>query len=207
MVRRLYTADLHVDHANIIKLSKRPFLDVEEMKNTIITNWNSVVNDGDIVYVLGDICFSVDTFTELVEVLNGQIHIIRGNHDEEAIKRAVNGYKINGVVYHRDILRIKDGKHTVVLSHYPIFEWDRWFSGSFHLHGHVHGNKIGELSNKSRSFRPRAFDVGVDVWDFKPVTLDKILKRQEELTCSECMHYDVCKYSDKINRQQCTYLK
>jgi len=199
--RRLYTADLHADHERIIKLSKRPFLTLEEMKETIIKNWNSVVTNSDIVYVLGDICFRVETFIELVEVLNGQIHIIRGNHDEEAIKRAVNGYKIKGVVYHRDILRIKDGEHTVILSHYPIFEWDRWFRGSIHLHGHTHKN-IG------RSFRPRAFDVGVDVWDYKPITLEQIMNSTSQITCFDCMHKDFCKYRDQgIERQNCNYLK
>ena len=200
MTRKFYTADLHYDHLNVIRLSKRPFSNINEMKETIITNWNNTVTDTDIVYVLGDICFSVNTFIELMEVLNGQIHIIRGNHDEEAIKKAVNGYKITGVVYHRDILRIKDGDHTVILSHYPIYEWDRWFRGSIHLHGHTHGN-IG------RGFKKRAFDVGGDVWNFTPVTLEQILARDKVLTCFDCMHKDVCRFMETLDRQQCNYLK
>jgi len=200
MARKLYTADLHIDHKNIIRLSNRPFHSIDEMKATIIKNWNEEVGDNDIVYILGDICFSVNEFVDLVEVLNGQIHIIKGNHDEEAIKRAMNGHIISNMVYHRDILLINDDGRDVVLSHYPIFEWAKWFVGAIHLHGHTH-------SNIGRSFRPRAFDVGVDVWNFKPVTLDKILKSQEILTCHDCMHKEVCKYRDKIERQQCTYLK
>ena len=93
-------------------------------------------------------------------------------------------------------MTIKDGEYDVVLSHYPMYEWPKWHKGAIHLHGHTHQN-IG------RSFRPRAFDVGVDGWDYKPVSLNKILKSQEIVTCEECMHYKVCKYCDKFNRQQC----
>jgi len=201
MTRKFYTADLHYDHLNVIRLSKRPFTDLKEMQETIITNWNKEVNNGDDVYVLGDICFDVKIFIELMEVLNGQIHIIRGNHDENAIKHAVNGYNLKGVIYHRDILKIKDGEHTLILSHYPIFEWDQWFRNSIHMHGHCHQN-IG------RSFRPRAYDVGVDACDFKPVTLNKVLARDSILTCFDCMHKDVCKYRDQgVDRQHCKYLK
>jgi len=198
--RRFYTSDLHVDHTNIIKLNKRPFINIDEMKETIITNWNKTVTNSDIVYLLGDTCLKVQNFIELVKVLNGQLHIIRGNHDDEVIKKAINGYKIKNVVYHRDILRVKDGSHTVILSHYPIYEWDRWFRGSIHLYGHVHGN-IG------RSFRPRAYDVGVNIWNYRPVTLDEIIKSKDSLTCFDCMHKDVCKYREQgIDRKNCTCL-
>ena len=104
MARKLYTADLHTDHSTIIRLSKRPFVNVHEMKETIITNWNNEVNDGDIVYVLGDTCFSVNELIELLENLKGQIHIIKGNHDDDAVKKAMNGYTIRNIVYHRDVV-------------------------------------------------------------------------------------------------------
>ncbi len=81
MIKKFYTADLHIDHSRIIELSKRPFSDVNEMKDTIIKNWNETVGNGDIVYILGDTCFSVHNFIDLMEELSGQIHIIKGNHD------------------------------------------------------------------------------------------------------------------------------
>lgn len=51
---KYYISDLHFDHTNVIKFDNRPFKDVEEMNNTLINNWNSVVKKSDIVYVLGD---------------------------------------------------------------------------------------------------------------------------------------------------------
>ena len=41
--------------------------------------------------------------------------------------------------------------------------------GWVNLHGHSHGRLKPQ---------PRQFDVGVDVWDFRPVTLDQILRRR-----------------------------
>ena len=35
-----YTSDLHLGHANVIRFDKRPFADVEEMDQYIITRWN-----------------------------------------------------------------------------------------------------------------------------------------------------------------------
>lgn len=42
-----YTADLHLGHANIMKLSGRPFESVEEMNEALVNNWNAVVSKND----------------------------------------------------------------------------------------------------------------------------------------------------------------
>ncbi|HCW54568.1 MAG TPA: hypothetical protein DG753_12725 [Clostridium sp.] len=52
-----YTSDLHLCHINLLKQSNRPFLDIENMNETIKDNWNKKINDNDIVYILGDIGF------------------------------------------------------------------------------------------------------------------------------------------------------
>lgn len=49
-----YISDLHLGHANVLKFDQRPFLTLDEMHETIINNWNSVVDKTDDVYILGD---------------------------------------------------------------------------------------------------------------------------------------------------------
>ena len=48
-----YTADLHLGHANIIKLCDRPFETVEQMDEVLIENWNAKVHRDDVVYIVG----------------------------------------------------------------------------------------------------------------------------------------------------------
>ena len=52
-----YTSDLHLGHANIIKLCNRPFSNTEEMDETLVSNWNARVHRDDHVYIIGDLAF------------------------------------------------------------------------------------------------------------------------------------------------------
>ena len=56
---KFYIADTHFDHANMLKFEPeaRPFLNVDDMNEAIIENWNAKVKPGDEVYILGDFCF------------------------------------------------------------------------------------------------------------------------------------------------------
>ncbi len=54
----------------------------------------------------------------------------------------------------------------LVLCHYPFRTWHRSAKGAIDIHGHSHG-KLKEL--------PRQYDVGVDVFDYRPVSLAEIL--------------------------------
>ena len=70
-MERWVISDTHFDHQRIIEYTNRPFSSVDEMNAVIIKNWNSVINQDDIVYVLGDFCFGNKTrLKEIVSVLN-----------------------------------------------------------------------------------------------------------------------------------------
>jgi calcineurin-like phosphoesterase family protein len=55
---------------------------------------------------------------------------------------------------------------SLVLCHYPFRSWRGMGKGWVNLHGHSHGRLKPQ---------PWQFDVGVDVWGFRPVTLGEIL--------------------------------
>ena len=77
-----FTSDLHLGHAEIVGMSKRPFSSVEEMDEALIENWNSRVHKNDDVYILGDLIYkSARPPEEYLSRLRGKKHLIFGNHD------------------------------------------------------------------------------------------------------------------------------
>lgn len=159
-----FTADTHFGHTNIIKYCKRPFDSVEEHDEVLIKNWNSRVGKGDDVYHLGDFAFgSQKRVKEIVSRLNGRIFLLRGNHD-----KPINGDVVNSFVWVKDYHEMKtDEFRKVCLFHYPMRTWRSKHYGSVHLHGHCHGN-LNHYGEKN------IFDVGVDCWDYAPVSVEEI---------------------------------
>ena len=82
MAKKFYISDLHFGHKNVLGFDNRPFTSVEEMNEELIRRWNSVVSDGDIVYVLGDMFWmKPNDAMPIIDRLNGQIFLVKGNHD------------------------------------------------------------------------------------------------------------------------------
>ena len=77
------TSDTHFGHSNIIKYCDRPYNGTQEMDWDLIDKWNSVVNDGDIVYHLGDVYMnsSKGYMQNILGKLKGRKRLILGNHD------------------------------------------------------------------------------------------------------------------------------
>lgn len=162
-----FTADTHFYHYNIIKYENRPFGSVEEMNETIINNWNELVDpEEDTVYHLGDISLGSNKKTdEILWRLNGNIRLIQGNHDKlsSVLKERFDWIK--------DYYKLKVQGHKIILCHYPIYSWDSKHHGSIHLHGHTHTDSHSDFSH------PNKINVGMDCWNFKPVELSEILYR------------------------------
>ena len=146
-----FTADTHFFHYNIIKYCQRPFNDEFQMNEIIKNIWNSQVKKGDLVYHLGDVSFGgiSETFRLLAE-LKGDIILLLGNHDK-VIKN--NDIFLERFKKIENYLEIEINKKLVVLSHYPIIQWNCAQRGSYHLYGHTHG---------SIKLAGKAFDVGID---------------------------------------------
>jgi Calcineurin-like phosphoesterase len=78
-----FTSDTHFFHKRILEFTDRPCDSVEEMNEALVRNWNKHVAKGDRVYHLGDFSFGTRSQTEeMIGRLRGQIHLIRGNHDD-----------------------------------------------------------------------------------------------------------------------------
>lgn len=167
-----FTSDHHFGHANIIEFeSKRShFSDIKEHDDFLIDAWNSTVSKSDTVYHLGDFAWrGKELFKVVARKLNGNIHLIRGNHDDR-LNRIQNAKVFASV---SDIKQVTIDKQKFVLCHYPILSWPAAHHGSIHLHGHCHGNlEKGIMSGPY-------MDVGIDCEGnpMHPMTLEEVLDR------------------------------
>lgn len=115
--RILFTADTHFGHRNIIRYCNRPFYSVEEMDETLINNWNKVVDKEDVVFHLGDFAVGgAALWSNLLQRLNGKVYLIMGNHDVHTIDKGFEGFQ-----YVSWEMLIEIGKQKIYLNHYPFF--------------------------------------------------------------------------------------
>lgn len=157
-----FTADQHWGHANIIRFQKRPFADVHEMDAALIHNWNAVVRPDDTVYHLGD--FTFKDHDKYLKRLNGTIHFIFGNHDKRKHALAAGFASVS------DYSEVTVDGQLIVLCHYAFRVWRKSHHGSWHLYGHSHGSLPDDPHSLS-------FDVGVDCWDYTPISIHQVKER------------------------------
>jgi len=165
-----FTADNHFGHANIIRLCGRPFRDVREMDERMISAWNERVQPSDDVYVVGDLIFRAADPASYLERLRGRKHLIVGNHDRDWIRKTgTDGYFVS--VSQMESLSA-DGK-KLVLCHYPMMEWDGYCGGTVHVFGHIHNNTDQPFFPLIAD-SPAMLNAGADVNHFAPVTLREL---------------------------------
>ncbi len=171
-----FTSDHHFGHKGVIKHSKRPFQSVEEMNETMIQKWNEKVRKNDLVYHLGDIALmSPRKLEDILERLNGKIHLIKGNHDK-LTQNCLERFE-----WIRDYHELKlpnprsANNQLIILMHYPLMTWKGKYSGAYHFYGHSHG----KLNSYNRKL---ALDVGVDCHDFYPLSYEEIQEKLNIIT-------------------------
>lgn len=168
-----FTADSHFGHANCIKYTRRPYKDVDDMREQIIEKWNSRVDVGDVVYHLGDMSLNKNRAFEVIPRLNGTIILVCGNHDEcfpltkEKHLNAKAKYIEAGIYYitmgqsliigmNNDPIKTTE----VYLTHLPPmtpeqaifdnrYEHHRieYNPNMWYLHGHLHGHSYMKYKN------------------------------------------------------------
>ncbi|MDR3538219.1 MAG: metallophosphoesterase [Acetobacteraceae bacterium] len=160
-----FTADTHFGHAGARTLYRRPFASTAEMDAAMEARWNEAVGPDDEVWHLGDFALRMvpEAMGALLGRLNGHKHLITGNNDLPATLALAGWDSVQPYV------ELEQEGMRLVLCHYAFRTWNGMAKGALNLHGHSHG-RLKPL--------PRQVDVGVDVWDFRPVTLGTILARR-----------------------------
>jgi calcineurin-like phosphoesterase family protein len=154
-----FTSDWHLGHTNIIQYSHRPFWHVDQMDDTIIANVNDRVKENDRLFNLGDVAFRKDKLAFYrARLICKNIFVIPGNHDKE--KELVKHFTVLPQCY-----MYENAGFRIVLCHYAMRVWLHSHHGAGHLFGHSHSALPGTSTS---------MDVGVDCWDYKPISLDQI---------------------------------
>jgi Predicted phosphoesterase or phosphohydrolase len=162
MATTFLISDTHFGHRNVLNFEKedgtklRNFSSTEEMDETLITNWNSVVRKEDKIYHLGDVVFRNPTYLDQVfSRLNGIKVLVKGNHDIYKLYQYSKWFK--------DIR----GSHILdryILTHIPIHpeSLSRWEGN---IHGHLHHQTLDD---------PRYYNVSVERINYTPIALEEI---------------------------------
>ena len=128
------TSDWHLGHKNIHRWEPNG-LSLDERTGKLLENYLSVVNNRDIVWFLGDICFDLDAI-KLIQKLPGDKRIVLGNHDIE------RGVPIEQYVLTFDQVWGMLAYKKSWLSHAPIHPNE--LRGKLNIHGHVHQNSLND---------------------------------------------------------------
>ena len=129
-MKRYVISDLHLGHQGILK-HRTKFNSLIDMEMFIVNNWNSIVNDEDKVYILGDVAFNKKSLSLLL-LMKGKKILIKGNHDTLPLKEYAK--------YFKNIEGAKEYKGCI-LTHVPVHECqlNRF---KLNIHGHMHEKKV-----------------------------------------------------------------
>jgi calcineurin-like phosphoesterase family protein len=177
-----YTSDLHFGHNRGFLYEPRGFKTIQEHDAAIIENWNKIVKDNDIVYLLGDTMLNDnDNGIKCLNALNGHIWFICGNHDtSERIYRIYHDCpNIRFLGSDNELncacaYKYKEKGFNLYLSHYPTItsSVENMAPLKHHiinLHGHIHSK------NKFYQDMPFCYNVTLDAHNNTPVSFDKII--------------------------------
>lgn len=184
MGKTYFTSDLHIGHNRGFMYEPRGFDSIYDHDQMLIAKWNSIVNDDDIVYILGDIMLNDNEYgRKIFNQLKGIKVIVRGNHDTDT--RWDDIYPtMRGVIRLTNAEYFTYGKYHFYLSHYPTMtsnlEKESLKKCLINLYGHTH-----QKSNFYNDI-PFMYHVGMDSHNNAPVDIETIIA-DCEAKCKECL--------------------
>lgn len=169
-----FISDTHFGHESALGFKGREhFSSVEEMNETIISNWNSRVKGNDTVYIVGDMFYHAkpEEVEAVLGRLKGRKYLLRGNHDGSWLDNGdYEGYFAE-IGY---MMEKSDGQRGLTLCHYPLLTWKHQ-KKSYMIHGHLHVDTSDDFWPLIRQ-RERMLNAAVEINGFKPVTFEELVE-------------------------------
>lgn len=151
-----------------LKLVEAKYIDQHD--EAIIRLWNQTVGPKDLVYILGDLTLNykdIEKVNDLISRLNGIKVLIIGNHDSYTLQNKRFNKSLFAEIV--DYKEIKYKSKYISLFHYPIASFNKQDNGGICLYGHIHSNKLNNPI-------PHAYNVGMDVNNYRPVDINNFIK-------------------------------
>ena len=168
-----FSSDFHFMHNRPFIYEPRGFSSVHEMNETIIKNFNEVMDWTDTLYILGD-CFLNDNEEgmRLMRRVPGKVHIIWGNHCTSTRQTLME----QEFICHGYATVIKLNGYSFYLSHYPTitsnYDVDKPLKRrTINLCGHTHTKDKFLDMNKGLIYH-----VELDAHNNYPVLIDDIIE-------------------------------
>lgn len=143
----------------------------EEYNNMVIDNWNSIVGNKDVVYVLGG--FGIGDCYDIVLKLNGEIHFLNSvfsrcdsdfiNSIKEGVENSVSKELLKRIVFENNqILAIPN--EDCILSYFPLNDWAGKSTNTYCFHGYTSDHNIVENNISCK----------LELWKNSPVSIKEI---------------------------------
>jgi calcineurin-like phosphoesterase family protein len=161
MSKEYLIGDLHMYDESIINYESRPFENADTAVWDMVRSWNSVVEENDTVYVLGDFFYegcSEEHIATVINRLNGRIILIAGNHDMKLLPMLRKYIEII------EYPIIKD--NFWIMSHEPMYVNEA--SPYANVFAHVHNNPM------YRNVSSRSFCVSAERINYTPILLEDV---------------------------------
>jgi calcineurin-like phosphoesterase family protein len=175
-----FTADQHFWHERIIEYCHRPFKNARHMNDVIIQKYREKVKEEDEVYFIGDLTLAGPdnrfNIEKLLDKLPGKKHLILGNHDR------LDPFDYVKIGFNTVHTALDFPQDNVSLCHDPA------------VHCAIPDNRYLYCGHVHSLFKicKRVINVGVDVWDYFPVSSTQL--------------YDLI-YQEVVSREQMGWLK
>lgn len=174
---RYFTSDFHLGSLNILKYANRPFSSAKDAMTSLLINVNSNLKRYDTLIHVGDFMLSgVDRhdnvedsglkykIDDYLDMFEPNIILLSGNHDDgrncETAGKSM-------------VIDLNQNYRNVYVNHFPSDHHDYKGPGRIpkgmpfiNLCGHVHDKWLLKYDHGNHVLN---INVGVDVWDYKPV--------------------------------------
>lgn len=183
-----FTSDTHFGHRQKFLHDPRGFSSIEEHDEEVIRLWNEIVDPDDIVYHLGDVMLNDNKHgIECLQRLNGEIRLIRGNHDTDARMRLYESLPNVTTLGWAEIIKYK--KYNIYLSHHPTI------TSNHDIDKPLRARLINICGHSHTQDKFKDMDKGIiyhaelDAHNNQPICIDDIIedikKRLEEDECTK----------------------